>query len=487
MSEQHPVSGVSRRTVVQALGALPLAAAASRAGAQTVLPPKKVLVIGAGLSGLNAALILEEQGLDVRVIEGRDRVGGRILSHRNLPGSPESGGTSFGPGYARLVDACRKLGVGMIDVTPVVPFFNQRALYLDGAIIPEAAWPTHPRNPFPDPLKKTMPWTYLNPVIGKNNPLRTTDAWLDAANARYDVSLHSWLAGLGVSEEIIDLCWNNNPAYGTTAHDVSAMMALFSSTFAMTQMQLNSKVFGYTAVGGNQSIPEAMAKALKKPIEFKRNVTGIRTSDRGTEVHCEDGTRYQADFVICSIPFSVLKRVRLDPLVKGAQGLAINTLASQDICMLHLAVKQPYWEADGLSPNLFGDNLGGMVVAERKGKVPTEVSSVTVWIRGRNAAWLDTLEEKDAVNAIMTDFYRVRPAAKGKVEVRAYKSWGRDPFSAGDWAVWAPGQIKAFATSVGKPHGRIHFCGEHTSVSNRGMEGAMESGERAAFEILGLV
>lgn len=484
MSNPSNAPGVDRRTVVKALGAVPLAAALG-ARAQSTVAPKKVLVIGAGLSGLNAALILEEQGLDVQVIEGRERVGGRVLSHRNVPGNPESGGTSFGPGYARLVDTCRRFNLGLIDVTPVVPFFNQRALYLDGAVIPEAAWPTHPRNPFPEPLRKTMPWSYLNPVIGKNNPLRTTDAWLDPAYAKLDVSLHAWLASLGVSEEIIDLCWNNNPAYGTTAHDVSAMMALFSATFAMSQMQLNSKVFGYTAVGGNQAIPEAMAKALKKEIQFRRNVTGIRTGERGAEVACEDGTTYKADFVVCSIPFSVLRRIRLDPLVKGPQGLAINTLGSQQICMLHLAVKSPYWEADGINPNMFGDNLAGMVVAERKGKEAKDVSSITIWVRGRNAAWLDTLDEKDAVNAVMADFYRARPAARGKVEVRAYKSWGRDPFSDGDWAVWAPGQVSAFATSVGKPHGRVHFCGEHTAVSNRGMEGAMESGERAAFEILG--
>jgi monoamine oxidase len=36
---------------------------------------------------------------------------------------------------------------------------------------------------------------------------------------------------------------------------------------------------------------------------------------------------------------------------------------------------------------------------------------------------------------------------------------------------------------MAQAHGRIHFCGEHTAVSNRGMEGAMESGERAALEI----
>jgi monoamine oxidase len=486
MPGKTPLAGIDRRTVVKALGALPLAAAAGRAGAQTGAAPKKVLVIGAGLAGLNAALLLQEQGLDVQVIEGRDRVGGRVLSHRNLPGNPESGGTSLFAGYARMIDVARKYNVGLIDVSPTVPFFNQRELFLGGAIIPEAAWPTHPRNPFPEPLKKTMPWAYLNPVIGKNNPLKTVDAWIDPANARYDISLHAWLTSLGVSEDIINLCWNNNPAYGTTAHDVSAMMAMFSTTFQMMQMQFSKTTFGYTAAGGNQAIPEAMAKALKKEIQFKRNVVALDTTDRGATVTCEDGTVYKADFVVCSIPFTVLRRVRMDPLVRGPQGLAINTLGAQQINLLHLAVKEPFWEDDGLKPNLFGDNLAGMVVAERKGKTPAEISSFTIWVRGRNAAWMDTLDEKDAIAAILADFLRVRPSAKGKVEVKAYKSWGRDPYSAGDWAVWAPGQVAAFASSVGKPHGRIHFCGEHTAVSNRGMEGAMESGERVAFEVLGL-
>ncbi len=446
-----------------------------------------VIVIGAGLSGLNAALLLEEQGVDVQVLEGRQRVGGRLLSHRDIPGNPESGGTSFSPGYARLMDACQKFKVGLIDVSPVVPFFNDRELVLDGKLITAEQWPTHPRNPFPEGMRELKPWTYLNPIIGKNNPLKNADSWLDPANAKYDVSLHQWLRGLGVSEETIELCWNNNPNHGTTAHDVSAMMVLFSVTFAMIQAQLGGRIFGHTAVGGNQAIAEAMAGGLKKPILFGQDVTGMRTGDQGAEVHCADGTVHKADHVICSMPMTVLRRVKVDPLITGAQGLAINTLPSQPVNMLHLVATKPFWEDDGRNPNIFSDGLAGMVMPERKGKTPREITSLTIWIRGRHAVWMDTLERQDAIDAVMRDFYRIRPAAKGKVEVRAYHSWFRDPFSAGDWAVWAPGQVTAFGREVGKAHGRIHFCGEHTAVSNRGMEGAMESGERAAFEVLGLV
>ncbi len=205
---------LSRRTLVKGMSALPLAAALGTSLASGVVRAQnrsKVIVIGAGLSGLNAALLLEEQGVDVQVLEGRQRVGGRVLSHRDVPGNPESGGTSFGAGYARLMDACKKFNVGTIDVTPIVPFFNDRELVLDGQLIPKDQWATHPRNPFPAALRQSTPWAYLNPLIGKNNPLKNADAWLDPANAKYDVSLHQWLTGLGVSEEVIELCWNTNP------------------------------------------------------------------------------------------------------------------------------------------------------------------------------------------------------------------------------------------------------------------------------------
>jgi len=476
-------SGISRRTIIKGISAIPVAAALGPVRAQN---RAKVIVIGAGLSGLNAALLLEEQGIDVQVIEGRKRVGGRILSHRNINGSPESGGTSFGPGYARLMDACKRFKIGLIDVTPIVPFFNDRELVLDGKLIPKADWATSPKNPLPKGMKQLPPWTYLMPVIGKNNPLKTGDAWLDPANAKYDVSLHDWLASLGVSDEVIELCWNTNPNHGTTAYDVSAMMVLSGFTFAMIQAQLGGKTWGYTAVGGNQSIPEAMAGGLNKPVQFDRNVVGIRTTGSGAEVHCADGTVYKADYVVCSMPMSVLRRVHIDPLIGGAQGLAINTLSSQPVNILHMAIKKPFWEEDGRNPNIFSNGLAGMVIPERKGKTPQEITSFTIWIRGRNATWMDTMEEKAAVAAIMDDFYKIRPAAVGKVEVAAYQPWYRDPFSAGDWAVWAPGQVSAFASAVGNAQGRLHFCGEHTAVSNRGMEGAMESGERAAFEVLGL-
>ena len=241
---------------------------------------------------------------------------------------------------------------------------------------------------------------------------------------------------------------------------------------------------GYTAKGGNQSIPEAMANALKHEVQLNTTVTGIRSEGGQAEVHCADGSIYRAKRVICSVPCSVLRLIKIDPILSGPQARGVSTLESQVVNQLHLVAKEPYWEQDGLNPNMFSNSLAGMVVAEHKGAKPADVSSLTIWIRGQDAAWMDTQADAVSTKAVMDDFLRMRPAAKGKVEIVGYKSWYRDPFSIGDWAYWQPGQVSSFATELGKPHERIHFCGEHTAVSNRGMEGAMESGERAALEVL---
>jgi monoamine oxidase len=65
----------------------------------------------------------------------------------------------------------------------------------------------------------------------------------------------------------------------------------------------------------------------------------------------------------------------------------------------------------------------------------------------------------------------------------AYR-WSREPWSRGAFAVFRPGQMSAFMPEVVRPEGRVHFAGEHTSSWMGWMEGALESGERAAREVL---
>ena len=72
----------------------------------------QVLIVGAGLAGLYATRALARRGVRVRVLEARDRVGGRTLSHR-LPGGDviELGAQWLGPGQDRLIALVAELGL----------------------------------------------------------------------------------------------------------------------------------------------------------------------------------------------------------------------------------------------------------------------------------------------------------------------------------------------------------------------------------------
>jgi len=133
---------------------------------------------------------------------------------------------------------------------------------------------------------------------------------------------------------------------------------------------------------------------------------------------------------------------------------------------------------------MWTDTAAGWLMVNRFDEDPNVITSLTAWCRGYNATRIDQLSPEDGKKLVISELERIRPAAKGKLDAAYIKSWVRDPFSGGDYAIWGPGQVKNFVLEVGKAHGRIHFAGEHTGLSNRGMEGAMESAERVTQEVL---
>jgi monoamine oxidase len=444
-----------------------------------------VLVIGAGLAGLHAALTLEAVGLRVCVLEAQQRVGGRIHSMRQLGGTAEAGGTYIGAGYARVINAAERYGVELMDVTPVLEFFREQDLALGGKIIRQKEWPTHPANDFPERDKQHLPWSYHRVLTMRDNPLDAPGDWLDPRHAGLDVSAHEWLRGLGLSDRAIALAYGLNVSFGRDARDVSALLLLFRGAFSKQQRALSSSAsLGFTARHGVQRIPEAMAAALRGGVEQEHAVVGIELDHQGGTVTCANGRRFRASHIVSSVPPSVLRHIAIEPKLPKNQAEAVATLPSQPLTQVYFAPRSRFWEQDGYAPSLFTDTRAGMLAAARNRDDPTEVTSLTAWITGDHAAALDRLPTADAGRAVLSAIETLRPAARDQLELIGMQSWGADAYAGGAWAYFRPGEVTRFAAVLGRAHGRLAFCGEHLATESRGMEGAMESAEEAAAGIL---
>ena len=108
---------------------------------------------------------------------------------------------------------------------------------------------------------------------------------------------------------------------------------------------------------------------------------------------------------------------------------------------------------------------------------------VRVWINGDNAMRVDRLG--DAAGPLLLDtLARLRPSTKGNLEIMGHVSWGADPLIGGEKHVLGPGDISRYGKVVSEPVGPMHWAGEHHKSRDQGAEAALESGERAAREVL---
>jgi monoamine oxidase len=154
------------------------------------------------------------------------------------------------------------------------------------------------------------------------------------------------------------------------------------------------------------------------------------------------------------------------------------------ITKIMLEADSEFWKEDGMDPAMWTDTALGEVSALRQSADSTEITGLVARARGFTAQRLDMLGESAARTLAVSEYEKLRPAARGKIKAVGYKSWTMDPYAGGCWTEWRAGELHDHLPAFSEPFGRVNFCGEHTAVSNRGMEAAMESAERAAVDAL---
>jgi len=465
-----------RRTLKQLAAAGAIASLpAGMAGCAVSGKDADVIVVGAGLSGLNAAILLQDQGFDVLVVEGSGRIGGRVYTLDDQPHKPEAGGSEFSlASYARILDMIDRLG---LEIVPWRGADVRFAYYVNDTLIPGSAWATSPANKVTVEQARPVPPMFISGAFAPQPvPLSSMSAWLEPEGQQYDVPFGDFLASRGADAETLRLIASRNNS--AELNDMSALWRMRSDKFAEAFGGLDQlRNLG----GGMSRLTDGMAGLLQRTVRLNTAVTALSTDDSGVAVRTGAGHTLRANYAVCTVPLPMLRSIDLQPALPPLQAKAVNEIPYDDHLEVYFDVLEPFWEVDGLASSLWTDNELGLVLHISD---PGTLGYLWLAVSGKGGAPVLGLTDAEVFTRLSEQLIAARPSVEGRIRPLALQNWSAYDWTRGHLAYRAPGQITEFGDVLTRPHGRLHFAGEHTSVLNSGMEGAMESGERAAIEII---
>jgi monoamine oxidase len=454
-------------------------------GLTSASQPKKVIIVGAGMAGLTAAYELQRAGHEPLVLEAQARVGGRVYTLRE----PFSHGLYAEVGAMRIP---RTHGLTMAYIEKfklnVSPFTmdNPNAYYFIGGRRYRAAEAKanpdvlgfdvglHERGKTADQL-----WAAAIMPIVKRLEREGQGAWT-AIVAEYDkYSTREFLESCGWSQGAIEM-------FGL----LEDQEALLNSSF----LELLREEVGnyYTDMieidGGMDHLPQAFLPALQSRIHYGAKMVALDQTPDAVTVHYQTRAGRRAatgDYAIVTVPFPVLRHVEAVKPFSRAKQRAIRQLHYDASAKILFQCRRRFWEEDD---KIFG---GGTItdLPIRVVYYPDHARETGRGIILASYTWSEdaqrwgSLTPHDRVGQALEDMVQIHPQIKEEFEVGATQMWHHDEFAGGAFALFDPEQQSLLYDDIIAPEGRIHFAGEHASLAHAWIQGAIESGLRAAVEV----
>lgn len=441
-----------------------------------------VVVIGAGLAGLIAARRLAAAGAEVVVLEARDRVGGRTYTRLAADGTLiDLGGQWIGPTQDRLAALAGELGCATFktfDIGKNIQWSNGTRAEYEGAI------PTSDRQLAGDVIETLLDLTTMSSQVPLEAP------WTAPQAAEWDAqTMATWMqaniASAGARslvELAVQAVFSAEPAELSLLH---CLFYMHSGGGIMNLIGVTGGAQESRFVEGAQSISRRMAAALGERVVLNAPVREIGQSDAGVRA-VSDGVTVEARRAIVALPPVLASRIRYAPALPGYRDMLTQRVPMGNTFKIHCIYDTPFWREEGLTGQATSD-VGALRLTFDNSPEDGSPGVMMGFIEGgdRWATWArrSAEERRAAVLADLVRFYGEKAASP-----REYieQSWAEEEYTRGCYVGnFPPGVWTQYGEALREPVGRIHWAGTETAtVWNGYMDGAVQSGERAAAEVL---
>lgn len=436
----------------------------------------RVLVIGAGFGGLSCGYQLRQAGAEVRILEARNRVGGRVLSlDKLIPGSVVEGGAELiGTNHPTWMAYGKLFGLEFRDVT--APQDGESPILLRGKRYSgkelEELW---------ENLDRTL--QLMNADARQVNLERP---WESAHAAKWDATnLAQAAAQWDVDDQLrhaaLTVLANDAATWPERASYLACLSTIAGGGFE--EFWTESEV--YRCVGGNQKLAFKLAESIGSDrIDLHTPVTRIQLGGDGVTVLTASGVQHEADLVVLTVPPSAWDHLQIEPGLpagyRPATGPAIKYLAKVD---------RPFWQDGGLHPDSLTDTPVGCTWegTDAQPQNATDPACLTVFSGGQAAQdCLDVPAEE------LKAFFRkqigpIYPGFGEHCEEGMFMGWPTEKWTQCGYSSPSMGEVTSVYPRLAQGfEDRLFFAGEYSSLLFTGyMEGGLHSGAVLAKRLAG--
>lgn len=424
----------------------------------------RVIVIGAGVSGLAAAKTLHEAGAQVTVLEARPRIGGRVHTDRDTFGvSIELGaqyvqGTQTDDGVLNPVWQLAKA-----QRWASVPYASDAVLAVHEG-------------------EKVNAGQLTNRLDAFNEAVEEAESAIQLGHSVED-AVRRYLAEEGANAEM---------AVQLRAMVASEVGLEYAGDIDEIAVQSIGDEHGFS--GGNHILPVGYDQV---PAALAAGLPDVRLGEVATAVNCshavctvttKKGTVYQAERILCTLPLGVLqtRSVTFTPALPVAKSKAISRMGMGCLGKVFLEFSERFWPPDvNWILSLKSAAPWGVAFSTLDRVIPGR-HILIMWHSGALARKREAMSDEAVVKIALQEL-RVATGKNVTAPLRArITRWSTDPFSCGAYFFPKVNSPLTDVEELAKPvDNRLFFAGEATSLGSFGtVHGAIMSGVREAERIL---